>query len=122
MTDILINRTIYVFVFIIISTGCTAHTTVDERGRVVIHNFGYVKIIKSPVISVNKEINVTGYKLFGFSVGEGLTLGYKSNEYMSIPMDCRLLIIVQNQNQMEQLLDELDFIEDSEICATVSLE
>lgn len=113
-------RILYLFVSTLLLSSCVSQTTVDEYGRIVIHNFGYVKIIKPPAVSLDQEINVTGYKLLGFSVGDGFTLGYKENEYMKIPTDCRLLVIVQDKGQLEHLLSELNSIGENELCATVS--
>lgn len=113
-------RTLYLFVSTLFLSSCTSQTIVDKYGRIVIHNFGYVKIIKPPVLSSDQEINVTGYKLLGFSVGDGFTLGYKADEYMKIPADCRLLVIVQDKSQLEHLVNELGSIGDMELCATVS--
>ena len=97
-----------------------AYTSVDEKGRTVIHNFGYVKLVKPPIYPNKSEINVTGVELIGFSVGEGFTLGYKSNEIIQVPLDCRVLIIVENSEQFEHLLKEFKIIKGDNICATIS--
>jgi hypothetical protein len=60
--------------------------------------------------------------MVGFSVGDGFTLGYKRNEYIQVPMDCRVLIVVENAEQFQHMMDELaDKISGEDICATVSL-
>ena len=102
-------------------SGC-ASTTVDEKGRVVVHHFGYVKIIKPPVYPNNNEINVTGAKLIGFSVGSGLTIGYKAEEVIRVPLDCKVLIVVKDADQFKHLLNEITKIQGDDICATVSPE
>ena len=100
--------------------GCASHTTIDQNGRVVIHNFGYVKIIKPPAYPANTAINVTGARLLGFSVGEGFTIGYKASEYMQIPTDCRVLVIVKDEKQLKHLINEMSLIGEEEICAVIS--
>jgi len=101
-------------------TGCASMTSIDEKGRVVIHHFGYVKVIKPPVYPKNKEINVSGVSVLGFSVGEGLTIGYKNSEFVKVPIDCRVLVIVDDSSQFSHLLTEISNIQGDEICATVS--
>lgn len=113
-------RVSIILLMIIFLFSCASHTTIDENGRVVIHNFGYVKIIKPPVYPASKTIDVTGARLFGFSVGEGFTIGYKANEYMQIPADCRVLVIVKDENQLKHLINEMSLIGKEEICATIS--
>jgi len=104
---------------LIILTGCST-TSVDENGRVVVHNFGYVKIIKPPTYPKEKTINVTGTKLIGFSIGDGFTFGYKKNEVIHVPTDCRVLVIVNNEKQLQHMIKEMSLIGEGEICATIS--
>lgn len=65
-------------------------------------------------------MNVTGYQLIGFSVGEGFTLGYKSNQLIQVPTDCRVLVVVSDQEQFKHLLNHLDHIGATDLCATIS--
>lgn len=101
--------------------ACSSQATVDKYGRVVIHNFGYTKIIKPPTFPEGKELNATGARLVGLSTGEGLTIGYKSVEYMQIPTDCRVMIVVGNKAQLEHLINELKLVGNSDLCATIQL-
>ena len=100
--------------------GCASHTTIDEKGRVVVHHFGYVQIVKPPIYPPDKKMNVTGVKLLGFSVGDGFTFGYKNNEYIEVPTDCRVLIVVNDSAQFEHLLNEISSIKEGDLCATIS--
>jgi len=100
--------------------GCASTTTVDKEGRVVVHNFGYVKIIKPPIYPADKNINVTGARLLGFSVGDGFTIGYKTSEYIYMPSDCRVLVVVKDESQLDHMMKEMSLIGEEEICATVS--
>ncbi|MDS1310744.1 hypothetical protein [Marinobacter xiaoshiensis] len=56
----------------------------------------------------------------GFSIGEGFTLGYKSDEFIQVPTDCRVLVVVNDQVQFKHLLDHIDTIGAKDLCATVS--
>lgn len=100
-------------------SGC-ASTTVDDQGRVVIHSFGYVKIMKPPAYPPEKQINVTGSRLLGFSVGEGFTLGYKENEFIQVSTDCRVLVVVKDTKQLDHMLKEMHLIGEHELCAAIS--
>ncbi|MFZ6818374.1 hypothetical protein [Undibacterium sp. Ji22W] len=99
--------------------GCST-TSLDEQGRVVIHNFGYVKIIKPPTYPSEKQITSTGVRLFGFSLGDGFTLGYKENEFIQVPTDCRVLVVVKDKKQLDHMLKEMHLIGEHELCATIS--
>ena len=99
--------------------GCST-TSLDEQGRVVIHNFGYVKIVKSPTFPPEKPINSTNVRLVGFSVGDGFTLGYKETELIQIPTDCRVLVVVKDMKQLDHMLKEMHLLGGHELCATIS--
>jgi len=105
---------------IFVLSGCASMTSVDDKGRVVVHHFGYTKIIKPPIFPDNNKINITGAKLLGFSIGEGFTIGYKSHEIIRVPLDCKVLIVVENSTQFQHLLDEVTSIKGDDICVTVS--
>lgn len=104
-------------------TGCsTSHVTLDEKGRTIIHHWGYTRIVKPPLSQNDAQMNVTGYEVVGFSVGEGFTVGYENNHVIQVPTDCRVLVIVRDQAQFEHLLGQLDLIGAKDLCATVSPE
>ena len=114
---------VLIFSMLVLQLGCASYTSIDDKGRVVVHHFGYVKLVKPPVYPNNMEINVTGVTLVGFSVGDGFTLGYKNSKLIQVPMDCRVLIIVKDAAQFNHMLDEFsDVIKGEDICATVSPE
>lgn len=101
--------------------GCaTSHVSVDNKGRTLIHHWGYTRIIKPPLVSPNNELNVTGYQLLGFSVGAGFTFGYKANELIQVPTDCRVLVVVKDQAQFNHLLDHINTIGATDLCVTVT--
>lgn len=110
----------FIFTSIFLSGCATSHVSVDDKGRTLIHHWGYTRIIKPPLVSPNNELNVTGYQLLGFSVGEGFTLGYKANELIQVPTDCRVLVVVNDQAQFNHLLDHINTIGATDLCATVT--
>jgi hypothetical protein len=104
----------------LLSMSCTSHTSIDEKGRTVVHHFGYVQVIKPPLIDLNNEMNVTGVTTFGLTVQDGITLGYKENKTISVPLDCRVLVILENKEQLDRFIKHINNIEGEEICSTVS--
>ena len=115
-----IKSVLFVALFFTMLIGCTSHITVDEKGRTVAHHFGYVRIIKPPFLNNNDTMNVTAVRVLGFSIENGFTLGYTENEIISIPTDCRLMVIVQNKQQLELLVDQLHDLQGEKICAAVT--
>jgi hypothetical protein len=108
--------------FCLFIAGCSTKTTVDKDGRIIVHRFGYFKTIQSPVYPENKNINVKGITLIGLSAGEGFTVGYKSNETIEIPLDCRVIVIVKSDSQLQHLIKELNLIGKEDLCAAVSVQ
>jgi hypothetical protein len=115
-----INKLITLNILAGLLVGCTSTTIIDEKGRVITHNFGYVKIIKPPKYPTNRDINVTGARLIGFSIGEGFTLGYKSSEFVQIPTNCRVFVVVKDEKQLKHLINEMSLIGKEDICASIS--
>lgn len=101
--------------------SCTSHISIDEKGRTVAHHFGYVQVIKPPLFNNNNsEINVTGVKTFGLTVQNGITLGFEENKTISVPLDCRVLIVVKNKEQLDHFIEHMNNIKGEEICSTVA--
>ena len=107
-----------IFHFIFFSFACTSKITVDEKGRTVAHHFGYVQVIKPPL--TNGNINVTGIKTIGVTIQNGITLGFEENKIVSVPIDCRVLVIVQNDQQLEYFIKHFEKSKGKEICATIT--
>lgn len=104
----------------LLSMSCTSHISIDEKGRTVAHHFGYVQVIKPPLVDLDNEINVTGVKTFGLTVQDGITLGFKENTTISVPLDCRVLVVVENKEQLVRFIEHIKNIEGEKICSTVA--
>ena len=108
--------------------GCST-VSVDDKGRSVTHNFGYVRLIVPPYYSPQKdEINgedidffAFGVKAVGLRAGSGkFSLGYSATDVVNIPLDCRLVALVQNKEQLERLVEAIDRLQEGQLCAAVS--
>ena len=104
----------------LLSISCTSHISIDEKGRAVAHHFGYVQVIKPPLVDFDNEMNVTGVKTFGLTIQDGITLGFKENKTISVPLNCRVLVVVQNKEQLDRFIEHIKNIEGEEICSTVT--
>lgn len=100
-------------------TGCTPMTTVHEDGSTVRHHFGYVKIISPLTASTEGTFTAMEISTYGLRLEKGVGFGYfhERNEY--IPLDCRLVIRVANEQQLREVLKTLSFLEKEGLCVTV---
>ena len=90
-----------------------------DDGSLVRHHFGYVKVITPAVHAPDVPVQALEVETFGIWVGidgrdRGLTdtatgfgIGYRLDERLLVPADCRSVIRVTTQNQLNQLLSVL---------------
>lgn len=99
-------------------TACSA-VSVREDGSSVRHHFGYVRVITPPTVSDSRKYQAMEYSTFGLRVENGLGIGYyhERNEY--IPLDCRIVIRVMNEQQLKDVLQTLSFLKKEGLCVTV---
>ncbi|GAB6043842.1 hypothetical protein [Endothiovibrio diazotrophicus] len=107
--------------------GCASTVQIDEKGRSVIHNFGYVKIVLPPKYSSLDrhgkplEFTSTGINTFGVQGGEnGFSIGYSATSLLKVPLDCRFVAIVNDEAQLKHLIDTLEHLKGEQLCVTVS--
>jgi len=99
-------------------TGCGSFQTVKADGTVVRHYFGYTRVEipvhkgTEPDFSV-MEIRSTGARLWP-SVG----LGYFHERDEYIPLDSRIVVNVQNEQQLNEVLRVLAPIAKDGLCVT----
>lgn len=102
-------------------SGCTTIST-DEAGRKVTHHFGYARVTDSPSRPITMPFDANSTTLVGLSVGKGIALGYKTKSVISVPLDCRILVVVENDAQLDHIISHLSHLKDERLCATVSPE
>ena len=102
----------------------SACTTIDaSKDHVSATYFGIVRVVTPPVAAnaaagTAAPVTAVDTQAFGFRVTDGLGLGYFHDQQYEIPPDCRVVVFVQNQQQLEQIAREFaDFKEG--ICSTV---
>lgn len=103
-------------------SACTAPVTYDEQGRRVEHHFGYVRVVLPPKAAEGEDFRVEGIRTAGITVGDGVGVGYIERNRTWIPLDCRIVIFVKDQQQLDDALDNLENVAKGELCVAVSPE
>ena len=100
-----------------------ACTTIDAgKDHVSATYFGIVRIV-TPAATANaaggaSPMSATDSRVFGFRLQGGVSAGYFHDQNYDVPTDCRVVIFVQNQEQLDQLSRQFaDFKEG--VCSTV---
>jgi hypothetical protein len=112
--------------------GCTLGTTINEDGSTVTHHFGYVRHILPPFDSKNPNIRLQAIETTGVVADRGLTIGYKRNGYLYLPLEnkaglsdetgheaCNLVVVVENKTQLDHAIEQLQHLQGN-LCVAVS--
>ncbi|MEI9885545.1 MAG: hypothetical protein WDN08_03445 [Rhizomicrobium sp.] len=106
---------------VLIACGvASACTTVDTaKGPVNATYFGIVRVATQPAQS-NAAAPVTALdtRALGLRFQDGLGIGYFHDQRYQVPADCRLVIFVQNQEQLDQLSRQFAGFKEG-ICGTI---
>ena len=100
-------------------TGCTSFTGMDDRGASVQRYFGYLEVTQPPLVNMPPNAEVEGVRVYGIKVEQGFTLGYSDTNVVRVPIDCRAVILVKTQEQLDQVKQLLNGKE-SDICGAVT--
>lgn len=100
--------------------SCAPVTTVSDNGSMIKHYFGYVRVIEPPTVGPDGQFKVSEVETFGVRIVRGLGFGYFHERNEHIPLDCRLVIRVANEQQLEKVLETLSPIMKEGLCVTVS--
>lgn len=100
--------------------SCAPVTTVSDNGSTIKHYFGYVRVIEPPTVGPDGQFKVSEVETFGVRIVRGLGFGYFHERNEHIPLDCRLVIRVANEQQLEKVLETLSPIMKEGLCVTVS--
>jgi hypothetical protein len=96
--------------------GCATYT---ENGELVRHHFGYVKVITPAVHAPEAAVRSLEVETYGIWVymgghsgseqirGFGTGFGYQYDRRDFIPLDCRVVIRVKNQEDFKKILKEI---------------
>jgi hypothetical protein len=83
--------------------GC-ATAPVDLRAAEPMreHYFGYVKVIRQA--TTPRDVSATDVSVIGLRVHGGLGVGYVRDRQLVVPLDCRVVFIVETQQQIDHAL------------------
>jgi hypothetical protein len=95
-------------------------TSLDERGRRIEHHVGYVKVIKPPRSGGPEEFGAEGTLTYGLWFGAQSGIGYTKQNWLNLPLDCRVVIVVHDKAQLAWVIETLSELEGDTLCATVS--
>ena len=95
--------------------GCTSLGPYTESPDVR-HYVGYVKIQNS----FDKVGKITAENVFsvGVKVSQGVEIGVSGSRFLSIPLDCRAVILVHNKTQLQEAFTTISKLGLDKICAS----
>lgn len=82
-------------------SGCALGTTIDQHGVETKRYFGYVAVQRPPS---SERVFARDATAIGISFERGLGIGYMRDRHWVIPLDCRVVFVVSNQEQVKQVL------------------
>lgn len=103
---------------LVTSTGCAPFNTVRTDGTVVRHYFGYTRIVIPAHQSTEGDFGVMELSSSGARLWPSLGFGYFHERDEYIPLDSRIVIKVQNQQQLDQVIKTLGPIAKDGLCVT----
>lgn len=102
---------------IISLTACAQLTTVREDGSFVKHYLGYVRITTPK--SSTPQFDVQDVSAVGLRIVKGVGVGYFHERTEHIPLDCRVVVRVVDEQQLEKTIETWSPILQEGLCAVV---
>jgi len=100
--------------------GCASSVTVQPDGTMVRRYLGYVRV-EVPQAEASQPVYVSDVSTVGIRVGDGFGIGFLRDKQVVIPLDCRLVVLVSTQEQLDDAVRKLSFFKDMPgFCAAVS--
>lgn len=102
---------------VLLAGGCTAIDT--KHGQVEASYFGYVRVL-SPARNArhDDQVMTTHTEALGLRLEHGLGIGFYRDNRVYVPLDCRVVILVNNQQQLDDAIRRLK-TEKEALCVTV---
>jgi hypothetical protein len=114
-----LSSTLPIAIFICLLTGCV---TIDPDGTLTRHYFGYVKVIVPLAYDPSGTTRAVETTTIGVRVENGVMVGYVHDKLISVPLDCRLVVMVRNNRQLDEAVDKLAKASRGDVCAVVNRE
>jgi hypothetical protein len=111
---------LYLFIFCVLAavTGCGSFHTVKADGTEVRHYFGYTRVEIPVHKSTEGDFSVTEISSAGARLWPSVGFGYFHERDEYIPLDSRIVVKVQNQQQLDQVIKLLGPMAKDGLCVT----
>lgn len=109
-------RSFWVSIFLMAAvSGCSA-VTPDAPTEAPRYYFGLIKLSTSAQQASTSIATNNTIQMWGIRVKDALTIGYAKERTVRVPMDCRIMVFIQSEQQMEQARQLLEGIKGDELC------
>lgn len=100
--------------------SCGPLATTRPDGVVERHYFGYVKVLVPDSRSTTGRIAASDVTSFGIRWDNGLGVGYFSNKEIVTPLDCRVIFLVKDREQLNRTINWFNnSVKENEVCAAI---
>ncbi len=105
-------------VFITLCLWTVGCTTIQPDGTRMQHYFGYVRVMMPPSHPA-ETVQATDVTMVGLRIVNGIGVGYLHDYRLAVPLDCRLVVLVQNQQQLDHAIQNLTKTMKENLCVSV---
>ena len=81
------------------------------------HIIGYARVVETE--NSTDGIVLKGVQMVGARIGDGIGAVYFNEKRIIVPLDCRLVVIVRNSTQLEEVSRRLEDLQRKELCVTI---
>jgi|GEM_PF-784186 len=104
---------------VVFLTACSTTAEITPDGTLVRHYFGYVRVVV-PQAAADQPVYTSSTSVLGLYAGNGVGIGYVRDRRVVVPLDCRLVVLVANQQQLDHAMQRLNAMgKTGGLCAAV---
>lgn len=101
-----ITNGLAILIFTLLSSGCASHS-IGTNGNVTKRYIGWIEVTgKLKQETFEKKIDegrIERVRALGLRIANGFSAGYFDDTALTLPLDCRLVIIVKTIEQIRQI-------------------
>lgn len=99
--------------------GCASAPVVEPDGTLVRHYVGLVKVVV-PQAHARSPVYSSDVSVIGLRVGGGIGVGYVRDRQVVVPLDCRVVLMVATQAQLDDAVARMpQALDGVKACAVV---
>jgi len=114
-----LRATLLALTVLLATAGCAPIATVNSDGMIAHHYFGYVKVVIPPSVASAESVHALDLSSIGLQVRDGVGVGYYRESRVTVPLDCRLVVLLRTQEQLDRAMEILKPMKGDGICASV---